>query len=174
MTRAESEMANGVPLDEQALLRQRAAALARRLDAVRTDAGVEHAAFRLARERYAIELGALVQIFPLRDLARLPGARPPLIGLTPWRGGLLRVIDLAVALGRPHSGIADQGRVLVIGDEDGREFGILVDAVQDVVALHADDVRSLAGEEVGASLLRGVTRDAVLILDAPEMLRRFG
>ena len=160
-------------MSDQEILRQRAAVLARREREVVATVRVDHAVFRLAREAYAIEVAALKQIFPLRDLARLPGARAPLIGLTAWRGGLLRVIDLLAALGRTQGGIADQGRVLVIGQPDAGEFGVLVDAVEDVIQLSDEDVKAAPSGETN-SLVRGVTRDAVLVLDAPEMLRRFG
>lgn len=159
---------------ERALLERRAAALARRAErAVRTDT-MEVVVFRLARERYAIDLRCLMQIFPLRDLALLPGARPPLVGLTPWRGVLLRMIDLGTALGRSHTGIADRGRVLVIGHEDRADFGILIDAVEDVVVLPESEIRALPGTvEDRTAFLRGVTSEAVLVLDTQELIRTF-
>lgn len=159
---------------ERALLERRAAALARRPErAVRTDT-MEVVVFRLARERYAIDLRCLMQIFPLRDLALLPGARPPLVGLTPWRGVLLRMIDLGTALGRSHTGIADRGRVLVIGHEDRADFGILIDAVEDVVVLPESEIRALPGTvEDRTAFLRGVTSEAVLVLDTQELIRTF-
>src|SRR5690606_22692254 len=104
----------------------RAAALARRPRREHTGETLEVAVFRLGRERYAIELENLFQIFALRDLAMLPGARAPLLGLTPWRGTLLRVLDLAAALGRTQTGIADRGRVLAIGSGERAEFGLLI------------------------------------------------
>src|SRR5690606_18037691 len=77
-----------MPEDERecALLEMRAAQLARRQQQEDPGETIEVAVFRFGRERYAIELACLLQIFALRDLALLPGARPPVIGLAPWRG----------------------------------------------------------------------------------------
>jgi purine-binding chemotaxis protein CheW len=159
--------------NDREVLAARAAALARHERRERPTDVVDVAVFRLGRERYAVELPYLLQIFPLRDLALLPGARPPLLGLTPWRGSLLRVLDLGTALGRAHSGIADRGRVLVLGAEDRADFGVLIDGVEDIVPLPQDEIRVLAGSDDRSGLLRGVTSDAVLVLDAQELLRNF-
>ncbi|MGH7445608.1 MAG: chemotaxis protein CheW [Longimicrobiales bacterium] len=159
---------------ERMILERRAAALARRPQRQVQTETAEVAVFRLGRERYAIDLRCLLQIFPLRDLALLPGARPPLVGLTPWRGVLLRMLDLGSALGRPHTGIADRGRVLVLGREGRADFGILIDMVEDVVALPESGIRPLPGTaQDRTAFLRGVTSEAVLVLDAQELIRTF-
>lgn len=160
-------------LTDREVLEARAAALARHERYERPTDVIDVAVFRLGRERYAIELAYLLQIFPLRDLALLPGARAPVLGLTPWRGSLLRVLDLGAALGRAQSGIADRGRVLVIGGEDRAEFGVLIDGIEDITPLPLDEIRVLSGGDERSGLLRGVTSDAVLIVDAQELLRNF-
>ena len=161
-------------MTDQELLQRRAAALARRKQRTDREERNDAAVFRLARERFALDLRCLLQIFPLRELALLPGARPPLVGLTPWRGELLRVLDLGAALGRPVSGIADRSRVLVLGSEERAEFGFQIDAVEDVIALADSDVRPLPeSDDEHARLLRGVTSDAVVVLDGDELLRTF-
>ncbi len=159
---------------EAAILRRRAELLARRPARETARDLAEAAIFRLGRERYAIELRWLLQIFPLRDLALLPGARPPVIGLTPWRGALLRVIDLNAALGRPGVGIADRGRVLVLADDDTARFGVLVDTIEDLRTLDLDALQPLPGRQEGDTRpLRGVTTDAVIVLDGEALLRTF-
>lgn len=159
---------------DRAVLEQRAAVLARRGGRHTVADAQDMAVFRLGRERYAVDLQWLVQIIPLRDLALLPGARAPLVGLTPWRGMLLRVLDLGAALGRPHTGIADRGRVLVLGSDAHGDFGILIDAVDDVVALPSSAIHPLPGAgDTASALLRGVTPDAVIVLDGQELLRNF-
>lgn len=159
---------------ERAILARRAAQLARRSEQTEVTETVEVAVFRYGRERYAIELGCLLQIFALRDLALLPGARPPVIGLTPWRGGLLRLLDLGAALGRPHEGIADRKRVLALASGSQAAFGILIDMIDDVRTLPVEEIRRLPErDDEHAAMLRGVTRDAVLVLDADELIRAY-
>ncbi len=167
---------DGAPaaVDEGAVLRRRAEQLARRSYREEVGERAEVAIFRLGRDRYAVELRWLMQIFPLRDLALLPRARPPVVGLTPWRGGLLRVIDLNIALGRTAVGIADRSRVLVMADDDGARFGVLVDTVDDLRSLNLDAILPLPGrEEEDTRPLRGVTSDAVLVLDGEVLIRTF-
>ena len=159
---------------ERAILARRAAQLARRSEQTEVTETVEVAVFRYGRERYAIELGCLLQIFALRDLALLPGAGPPVIGLTPWRGGLLRLLDLGAALGRPHEGIADRKRVLALASGSQAAFGILIDMIDDVRTLPVEEIRPLPErDDEHAAMLRGVTRDAVLVLDADELIRAY-
>lgn len=162
------------PDAERRVLERRAAVLARRVRRERPVESIEVAVFRLGRERYAIELGCLLQIFPLRDLALLPGARPPVIGLTPWRGGLLRVLDLGAALGRAQSGIADRGRVLAFASGERPAFGVLIDGVDEVRQLPLPEIRPLpARGDDELRLLRGVTSDAVLVLDGEQLIRTY-
>ncbi len=159
---------------ERALLERRAVRLARHVRQPEVSEGVEVAVFRYGRERYAIELGCLLQIFALRDLALLPGAKPPVIGLTAWRGGLLRLLDLGGTLGRTQGGIADRKRVLALASGSQAAFGILIDAIEDVRTLPLTEIRALPGrdDEVNA-LLRGVTPDAVLVLDADALIETY-
>ena len=40
-------------------------------------------------ERFAVEARHVVEVFRLAELTTLPGAPPPVAGVTAWRGGLL-------------------------------------------------------------------------------------
>lgn len=154
-----------------ALLRRRAAELAR----APVPAGMRQSTpvliFRLSDERYAIDASIVLQVHVLRDMTPLAGARPPLFGITHWRGAVLTLLDLREQLGvRPH-GLTDLGRVIVVGDAR-QPFGILADAAVDFVDLAEVAVRAVpADEQAGRILIRGITDDAVLVLDAPAVLR---
>lgn len=152
--------------DEQKLLETRARALARRKRR-RADATVEIVIFSLARATYAIELKHLRQVFQLVDLALLPGAEPPLIGVTAWRGELIRVLDLTRILDVPQGGPTDRSRVLVLGD--GRSaFALLVDRILDVKELPEKQL-----SPTDARYVRGATADAVAVLDGENLIRTF-
>jgi chemotaxis signal transduction protein len=84
------------------------------------------------------------------------------------------VLDLGSALGRPHEGIADRKRVLALASGEQAAFGILIDAIDDVMELPLADIRPLpTREEAAITLLRGVTSDAVLVLDADALIRTY-
>ncbi|HSK20860.1 MAG TPA: chemotaxis protein CheW [Longimicrobiales bacterium] len=152
------------------VLRKRAEELARVPAADRTSEAIPAVIFELADERYAIDARIVLQVHVLRELTPLAGARPPLFGITHWRGMVLTILDLRAELGVSSKGITDLSRVLVI--DGGRQpFGILADAARDFIDLAQRTVRPLGAEEVSArTLLRGITDDAVLVMDPDAVL----
>jgi purine-binding chemotaxis protein CheW len=124
--------------------------------------------FSHARADYGLELSCLRQVFPLRELALLPGAAPPLMGVTAWRGDLIRVLDLARILELPDTGPSDRGRVLVLDGGPG-SFALLADSIVDVVRLPDSSLTARSDRR----FLRGVTADAVAVLDGAALIRTF-
>jgi len=154
-----------------AVLRRRAAALARVPAGKRTEHTTPALLFRLADEVYAIDATIVLQVHVLRDMTPLAGARAPLFGITHWRGMVLTILDLREQLGVRPRGLTDLGRVIVVGDAR-QPFGILADAAQDFIDLDETKVRPLpADEAAGRALIRGITDDAVLVLDPQAVLR---
>ena len=130
--------------------------------------------FSLAREQFAIEVRYVVAAFRLRDLTPLPGAQPPLRGLTAWRGDVLTVLDLRGLVHRSATSLDDLARVIVLGHERPA-FGVLADQLGDVRALRAGELLPVTSELSSSSdgLVRGITREAVRVLDAAWLLQRY-
>lgn len=170
--RIEAAAAATVPSPERVrrLLEERARVLAR--PAIVAPAGdtLRVITFALSDEVYAIESRFVISVFRLREFSPLPGAKPPVFGITAWRGDLLTILDLRAVLGLSVSSLNDLSRVIVIG-EDRPAFGILADSVREFVELPASAVRDLPDAAAGRAYLRGVTSDAVLVLDG-EKIRR--
>jgi purine-binding chemotaxis protein CheW len=157
--------------DARRVLEERARALARPPAPPLAQHTVELLTFALASETYALESRFVIQVFRLQELSPLPGAQPPVFGLTPWRGGLLTILDLRQVLGVPATSLDDLGRVIVLGDERPA-FGVLADAVHDLVSVPAAAIRApQEGVAARREYLRGVTGDAVLVLAAEALLR---
>jgi purine-binding chemotaxis protein CheW len=155
----------------RAVLEQRARALARPVAAPVAGDTVELITFVLADELCAVEARYVVEVLRLGGLALLPGAEPPLLGVTVWRGGLLNIVDLRALLGISVAAPHDAGMVVVLG-ETAAAFGILVDAVRDLVTLPLAQVREPPdGVAVKRDYLRGVTGDALLVMDAAKLLQ---
>jgi purine-binding chemotaxis protein CheW len=153
------------------VLEARARALARPVGSPPAADRLEVLAFVLAKERYAIESRYVVEVFRLKEFSPLPGAQRPVFGVTAWRGELLTILDLRAALGLSVAALDDLSRVIVVG-EARPAFGFLADAVQELVTLAAADVREPPeGVAAHREYLRGVTVDAVLVLDAVKLLR---
>ncbi|HEX9581034.1 MAG TPA: chemotaxis protein CheW [Gemmatimonadales bacterium] len=160
------------PSPEQArqLLEDRARALARAPDPVRTGDTIELVTFAVADEVYGIESAYVLEVFRLVDLSPLPGAEPPVSGLTTWRGELLAILDLRRVLGLPTTPLHDLNRVVVLGAERAA-FGLLADEVRGLVSRPAAEVRALPeGIAADREYLRGITDDAILVLQANTLL----
>jgi chemotaxis signal transduction protein len=147
------------------ILRERARVLARPPARTRA-AGRQHVVFRLAGERYAAPLEDTVLIMPVGEIVPLPGVRAPLIGVAPWRGALLAVADLRLLAGT-SAGLPDITRLVILGDDAG-SVGVLAEAVEEIRPIDTTDMGSV---EVGTGdAVRGITHDAVLVLDPQRLL----
>ena len=160
------------PEQAQELLAARAADLAR-VPPVPEDPGptVEVLIFTLAGVRYAVESEYVQEIARMRDFTPAPGAPAFLLGLTNLRGEILAIVDLRKLFGSPSSSLLDLARIVVVG-RSRREFGVLADAVEDVLVIRLKDLgpppRSMEG--IGADCCRGITPDAVTLLDGKKLL----
>lgn len=155
----------------RAVLEERARVLARPVERAAAGGTFEAVSFRLADERFAVESRFVIEVFPLSALALLPGATPPVFGVTAWRGRLLTVLDLRPLLGISSAALNDLGRVIAIG-ETRAAFGFLVDGVDEIVSLREAEVRAPPdGVAARRDYVRGVTGDALVVLDGGRLLR---
>lgn len=128
--------------------------------------------FSLGREQFAIASRYVFAVFPLTDLVPLPGASVPVVGLTRWRGDVLTILDVRRLVGRSSRALDDLGRVIVVGDS-APEFGVLADIVTDIVRIDQAALHPIAEEQRGdINILRGVTRDAMHVIDAETLMAR--
>jgi purine-binding chemotaxis protein CheW len=136
---------------------------------------LEVATFTLALERFAIETRYIARVVRLTEFTPVPGAPEFLGGILNLRGEILDLIDLRSLLGIAGSGLTDLSRIIVLG-VDRNEFGIMVDAVQEVITLRVDQVFEAppSGPGSGRLYLRGVTDDARMILDGAALIRDEG
>jgi len=153
------------------VLEERGRRLARIPDAPRDTDNLDVITFALANEIYAIEARYVLEVFRLVDISPLPGAEPPVCGVTAWRGQLLTIVDLRGPLGLSIGALNDLSRVIVLGGERGASFGILADAVREIITLPTAAVREPPeGVAAQRTYLRGITGDATLVLDANALL----
>jgi purine-binding chemotaxis protein CheW len=161
------------PERARAVMAERARALARvpprAPDATEV---LEAALFRLGGERYAIETRHIREVVRFTTLTPVPGAPESFVGLLSLRGEVLAVFDLHRCFGVEESAATDHSRVIVVGS-DRAEFGILADTVDEVAIVRTDEVHappaSIAG--LGRELVRGVTRDGLIVLDGIALLQ---
>jgi purine-binding chemotaxis protein CheW len=154
------------------VMERRTRELARPIQTTTHAAGRLVLQFMLGGERLAIEARWLLGVTKVTMLAGLPGAEPPVRGVTVWRGELLTVLDIRPNLGISTAALSDLTRILVLGERRAR-FGLLVDSVSDVVDLSAGDLLPIPAASLARDYLIGVTADAGLVLDGQRLLQLF-
>lgn len=154
---------------DRVVLAARALTLAREEPATDLRERIAVVPFTLDGSTYAIEILLVRQVVDSGSIAPVPGARPEFLGVTTYRGGMLGVIDLRVALGMASR--AARARHLLILGEGRAELGLLADAV-------ADPTDVVIGEMVpwpkGHRLVRGMTRDGRVVLAGRDLLAGTG
>jgi purine-binding chemotaxis protein CheW len=160
------------PEAARALMDERARALARAPTDSRT-AGetLEIITFALGRERYAIETRFVREVTRLVDFTPVPGAPEFVLGVTNLRGDVLAIVDLRKFFRVADRGVTDLSRVLVLGTGEA-ELGILADVVESIDRLPVAEALTApeAVTGIGGVFLRGVTRDALIVLDGGALL----
>jgi purine-binding chemotaxis protein CheW len=161
-----------VPSTEREMLEERARALARPIASDAAD-HADSVTFTLSRERYAIPARYVFAVFRLGSLVRLPGATRPVAGLMRWRGDILTLLDVRGLVGASTTALDDLAVVLVIG-VDRPEFGVLADTLGATLAMHDEDLLPpvTRPDAEGVNLIRGVTRDGHVVLDARALVER--
>lgn len=154
------------------ILKERARALARVPEQREADQEwIDVVEFGLANETYAIEAAFIKEVCPMRELTPLPGTPPFVSGIITVRGQILSVMDIKKFFDLPEQGLADIHKVIIVR-HGGMELGILADEVNGVQPIRLSEIgpplSTLTG--IRAEYLRGVTKEALILLDAGKML----
>lgn len=150
---------------DRAVLAGRARTLARETQTADTRERMSVVPFTLGGGTYAIEILLVREALDSGSIAVVPGAPPEFLGVTTYRGGMVGVIDLRVALGMA-SRPARARHLLILGDGDA-ELALLADTVEgttDVV------IGELLPSPRGHRLVRGMTSDGHTVLAGRELL----
>ncbi|HJN13587.1 MAG TPA: chemotaxis protein CheW [Pirellulaceae bacterium] len=155
----------------QQILDERARELAVPLapDADETDS-IEILTFRMGGELYALETTFILELTRVATLTKVPDCPAFVRGITNLRGEVLAIVDLCTLFqvaDPPH----DKPWILVLGD-DRAEFGIVIDDAVDVCSINTCEIFATPVSMSGVqhNLLRGVTEEAMLVLDGAALL----
>jgi len=100
----------------------------------------EYLTFRLGAEEYALEILKVQEIRNYEAATAIANAPAFIRGVINLRGVIVPIADLRVLLGLPSAEYTPFTVVIVLNLENAT-VGIVVDAVSDVVALQADQIR---------------------------------
>ncbi|HEY4144028.1 chemotaxis protein CheW [Pinirhizobacter sp.] len=129
----------------------------------------------LANEEYGVDILAVREIRGWTPVTRIPQAPSYVLGVLNLRGAIVPVLDLRLRFGLVREEYTAT-TVTVIVAVAGRNFGVVVDAVSDVVDVEAAAVRPVPdmGTAVDTEYLKGLTsvgERMVLLLDVDRLLQ---
>jgi chemotaxis signal transduction protein len=136
---------------------------------VRTRSGsAELLLFRVASERFAIELAAVEEAIDLPPVHHVPEMPSSMLGVITIRGMLTPVYSPQAALGLALT----DGASALIFKRGPHRLALVIDDVEDVLTLDLATLRDAPGVEDADSVLLGVVRqrDALLALVDAEAL----
>ena len=145
-------------------------------NAAALEEAAQYLTVNLRNEEYGIDILAVREIRGWTPVTRIPQAPPFILGVLNLRGAIVPVIDLRLRFGLPREEYTPT-TVCVIVMVAGRQFGVVVDAVSDVIDVLPDAMRPVPdmGTTVDTEYLKGLTsvgERMVLLLDVDRLLQQ--
>ncbi len=131
--------------------------------------------FSLGRARYAVPIGAVIEVGSVPPVTPVPHLPPWVLGVINLRGEILSVVDLALFLGAAAEGPA-MGRLLVVRGAGPEPYtGLVVDQVAGLASFAASRVVRAAAllDDPASIYLTGVVEqggEVVAVLDVARLL----
>ena len=154
-----------------AVLHARAVALAMRNQAATGADRMQVLEFAVGEATYAVETIFVSEVFPVADVAFIPGTPEFVLGVVSVRGSIVSVVDLRPLFGAPISGDRIPANVIVLRS-GAMEFSLAADAVNEVKELPHESVQQSLATLAGTSedYVLGVTPERVVVLDTAKLL----
>jgi purine-binding chemotaxis protein CheW len=138
-------------------------------------ASTQYLTVNLGDEIYGIDILAVREIRGWTPVTRIPQAPSYVLGVLNLRGAIVPVLDMRLRFGLAREEYTAT-TVTVIITVAGRNFGVVVDAVSDVLDVIDDQVRPVPdmGTTVDTEYLKGLTsieERMVLLLDVDKLLQ---
>jgi purine-binding chemotaxis protein CheW len=134
--------------------------------------------FALASEYYGVDIGDVREIIRMQNITRVPGAPPFVEGVINLRGKVVTVVDLRKRLELKVGEQTKDSRIVVI-DIHGKDMGVIVDGVNEVlrIQLSAVEPPSSLVSNADSDYLRGIAKLAtkmIILLDLNKVLGAMG
>ncbi len=132
-----------------------------------SDPVVEWVTFKLADEKYGVDVMHVREVLKHTEIAPVPGAPEFVLGIINLRGNVVTVIDTRKRFGLPPVVDDDATRIVII-DREEETVGMMVDSVAEVVDLKRSEIELApnVGNDHSAQYIHGVAKagDELLIL----------
>ncbi|MEM1380911.1 MAG: chemotaxis protein CheW [Pseudomonadota bacterium] len=118
---------------------------------------MEVIAFRVHDDEYCVDIMSVREIRGWTPATKLPHAPSFVRGVINLRGAVLPIIDLANRLGFEMTEPSERN-VIIVAQMDGQLFGLLVDAVSDIMSVTSDDLQPTpnVGSEQARTFIKNV------------------
>lgn len=127
----------------------------------------EWVTFRLAEEKYGINVMLVREVLKNTEIAPVPGSPSFVLGIINLRGNVVTVVDTRKRFGLPPREPDDATRIIIIEMEE-QVLGMMVDSVAEVATLRASEIEFApnVGNDESAKYIQGVSNqgDELLIL----------
>jgi purine-binding chemotaxis protein CheW len=105
--------------------------------------------FELGSGNYGVDIGAVREINRMQEITSLPGTPDHVLGVINLRGRVVPVVDLRRRFDLLVSDFTPASRIVVV-DIGGRDIGVVVDGVDEVLRVPADALAPAVGVGNGA------------------------
>jgi len=115
---------------------------------------IQLVSFLLDKVEYGVDILSVHEILRIHEITRLPNTPDFIKGVINLRGNVIPVVDVRLRFGFPEADYTDLTRIIVIENE-GKQVGLLVDNVHQVVRIGQASVDS------PDELLEGVSQEFI-------------
>lgn len=133
--------------------------------------------FDIGKEKFGVRITQVDEIkdIDMDAITELPISSEYIEGIVNLRGDIISVIDLRKRFGIKEVVNTEDTRIIVVGFE-GKNVGLIVDAVSEVLHINEDDIDTPPKSMVGIKddYLTGVVKineDIVILLDLDNLLK---
>lgn len=136
---------------------------------------VQQLTFSLAGEEYGVDILSVREIRGWSRVTRIPQTPAFLLGVLNLRGAIVPIMDLRLRFGLEREAYGDSTVVIIVAVAE-RLFGIVVDAVSDVVDIDPAAIKPVPdmGAVVDTRYLKGLATHVermVMLLDVEKLMR---
>ena len=136
---------------------------------------VQQLTFNLAGEEYGVDILSVREIRGWSRVTRIPQTPDHLLGVLNLRGAIVPIVDLRLRFGLERESYGDSTVVIIVAVAE-RLFGIVVDAVSDVVDIDPAAIKPVPdmGAVVDTRYLKGLATHVermVMLLDVDKLMR---
>lgn len=135
--------------------------------------------FGIEQGDYALDILKVREILDIPPITKVPRTPKFMLGVINLRGSVVPVVDLRQRFGMEQAEFTENSCIIIVEIEGNgskaRVFGLLVDAVQEVISLSPDMINEVSkvGTNIDTGFLKGVgnyMENFVLIMDLAKVL----